>query len=368
MTQQQTAKTQGHEAKAYPRFSASDRLEHFVLIISFTMLGVTGLPQRYVDHELARDFIALLGGIEGVRLMHRFFATMLMAGAIYHGGTVSYKLYVRGASLDMLPSLKDARDALHTLLHNLGLRKQPPAMPRYNFGEKAEYLALVWGTIIMIITGFMLWNPIATAKILPGVIVPIAQAAHSAEALLAVASIIIWHMYNVHIKRFNRSMFTGYISHEEMEEEHALELQKIEQGQAKPSLPPAVMARRRRRFIPYAIVMTAILVTGLLYFVSFEDTALETVPRQPEFAVNEIDASQGDAAQGAALWAALPCATCHGEQGEGVPPIPAIDQTALDIQAFAVAVRVGPADMPAFNSAQVSDTDIAHLYAYLTAP
>jgi hypothetical protein len=40
-----------------------------------------------------------------------------------------------------------------------------------------------------------------------------------------VLSILTWHFYNVHVKRFNRSMFTGYISHAEMEEEHALELE-----------------------------------------------------------------------------------------------------------------------------------------------
>ncbi|MBZ0306310.1 MAG: cytochrome c, partial [Anaerolineae bacterium] len=75
----------------------------------------------------------------------------------------------------------------------------------------------------------------------------------------------------------------------------------------------------------------------------------------------------GDTAKGESLWSSLPCQECHGEKGEGVYPIPAIQRTELDIQQFAEAVRRGPADMPAFTHHQVSDEEIAHLYAYLTS-
>lgn len=351
----------------YRRFSASDRMEHAVLLLSFTMLALTGLPQRYAEYQISKEWIDLLGGIESVRLLHRFFATMLMAGAIYHGGTVTYKIYVRGVRLTMLPSWLDVRNARDFLMYNLGFRKEHPRMPRYNFGEKAEYLALVWGTIVMIVTGFMLWNPIATTKVLPGEIVPIAQLAHSAEAVLAVLSIIIWHMYNVHIKRFNRAMFTGKLSREAMLEEHALELEEIERGTAKVVVPPEILEKRKRRFWPYAVVMTLLLTAGLVWFVTLEDTALETVPRQPPQAAGEIDATIGDAALGADLWASLDCGDCHGESGEGVYPVPAISRTRLNIDSFATAIRRGPADMPAYSTARVSDEEIAHLYAYLTS-
>ncbi len=82
----------------------------------------------------------------------------------------------------------------------------------------------------MIITGFMMWNPIATARFLPGDFIPAAKAAHGGEALLAVLAIIVWHMYGVHIKHFNKSMFTGKISEEEMLDEHPLELADIKAG------------------------------------------------------------------------------------------------------------------------------------------
>lgn len=351
--------------KTYTRFSASDRMEHFVLIISFTMLGVTGLPQRYGDVELAKQFIDLLGGIESVRVMHRFFAVMLMAVSIYHGGAVSYKLFVRRVRLSMIPSLTDLRHAWQYFLYNLGLRKEHPKMPRFNFGEKAEYLAVVWGTLLMVITGFMLWNPVVTARFISGEVIPAARAAHSAEAFLAIAAIVIWHMYNVHIKRFNRAIFTGQISYEAMEEEHALELEDIEQGRVHQPPPMEVMLRRQQVFTVYAAIMTAILAGGLVYFVSLEDTAIETVSRQSFEQINDIDVTEGNATLGEIVWLEQNCNSCHGATGEGVYPVPPLARTTSDPQAFAIAVRRGPADMPGYPVNEISDEEIAHLYVWL---
>jgi formate dehydrogenase gamma subunit len=357
--------TMATNEKTYTRFSASDRMEHLVLIVSFTMLGVTGLPQRYGEYELAKQFIDVLGGIESVRVMHRFFAVMLMAVSIYHGGAISYKLFVRRVRLSMIPSLKDIRDAWQYFLYNLGLHKEHPKMPRFNFGEKAEYLAVVWGTILMVITGFMLWNPVITARYVSGEVIPAARAAHSAEAFLAIAAIVIWHMYNVHIKRFNRSIFTGEISQEAMEEEHALELEEIERGYQYQPPPLEVMVRRQQAFTVYASIVTAILVGGLVYFVSLEDTAIETVPRQSFEQINDIDVTEGNASLGEIVWLEQECNLCHGDTGEGVYPVPPLAQTTSDPQAFAIAIRRGPADMPGYPVNQISDEEIAHLYVWL---
>ncbi len=357
------SQTQTSAKKTYKRFSASDRFEHLALLMSFTLLGLTGLPQRYADYQLARDVLDLLGGIESVRFMHRFFAVMLMGTSIYHGGALTYKFYVRRIRFSMLPTIKDGTDAIGVFMYNMGLRKVHPKMPRFNFGEKMEYLAVVWGTLIMVFTGFLLWNPIAGSKIFGGEAIPVAKVAHSAEALLAVLSILIWHMYNVHIKRFNKAIFTGYIDHEAMEEEHGAELEEIEAGFALPEVEPDVLKRRRKAFWLYAPIMTVIMVSGLIYFVAFEDTALETIPRQPVDQVNEIDMRDANPDVGALVWEEQQCSRCHGETGEGMAPIPPL--RSQDVQQFAAGIRRGPADMPAFPPSKVSDQDIANLYAWL---
>lgn len=368
---EQTAPTPAPEAeqKAYPRFTAAERFEHVILLVSFTGLALTGLPQKYASEAWAQTMISLMGGIESIRIVHRILASILMAEAIYHGGIITYKLFVLGRRATMIPGLRDVRDVLHWIGFNLGLRKSHPHLPRYNFGEKVEYLAVVWGTIIMVITGFMLWNPIATSSVLPGAAIPAARVAHGSEALLAVLSIVVWHMYNVHVRRFNRAMFTGKLDREAMAEEHGEELEAIEKGETAPELPAEVIAARKRRFWPYATVMTVILVSGLIWFITFEQTAINTIPSpladtRPQLTVSE---DVGNPAEGAALWQTLECQACHGENAEGTGRSINVflAGTRISFSAFVDAVRRGPADMHPFSQEQLSDEQLAHLYVWL---
>lgn len=354
--------------KYYTRFGAAERMEHMVLLVSFTMLAVTGLPQRYADYQLAKEVIDILGGIESVRVLHRFFAILLIGVAIYHGGALSYKVYVHGDRLSMIPGLGDLRHVIQYVLHNLGLRKEHPRMPRYNFGEKIEYLAVVWGTLVMIITGFMMWNPVATNEFLPGGIIPIARTAHSFEAVLAVLSILIWHMYNVHLKRFNQAMFTGKMSQTVMEEEHFEELEAIEKGEARLDIPVDILTRRKRRFFPYAVGMSLLLITGLVFFVTFESSSIETVPRQARVIIAPVATPEGgQATLGGELWQTVRCVNCHGEDAQGIEGIaPAIKGTDITFQEFFTQVRLGKGEMPAFSTGEIPDGYLRHIWTWLT--
>ncbi len=264
---------------AFHRFDHWQRLEHGLLMISFTLLAISGLPQKYADNNWGAFLIHLLGGIEFTRKIHHTSAIVLMLGSIYHLVAVSYKIFVLRAPLTMLPGWQDAKDAWQTLLYNIGLAEAMPKMGRYTFGEKTEYWAVVWGTVLMIITGFMLWDPIAVTRLLPGQFIPAAKAAHGAEAILAVLAILTWHFYNVHLKHFNKSIFTGTLSRRTMEEEHPLELSAIEAGQNRQPVVPVVLQRRRRIFVPLATVIVVALLLGMYIFVTFEHTAITTVPR-----------------------------------------------------------------------------------------
>lgn len=263
----------------YKRFTRAQRIEHILLFTSFTTLVLTGIPQLYSMTLWGSIVIWLFGGIEMVRIIHRGAAVLLMLETIYHGGIVTYKVFVRRVSLTMMPGWQDVVDGFHALGYNLGLAKTPPRMGRFTFGEKVEYWAVIWGTVIMVLTGFMLWNPIATTRFLPGQAIPAAKAAHGGEAVLALLSIITWHIYHVHIKHFNRSIFTGRISRHEMEEEHPLELAAIEAGITDRAVDPVALRRRRLIFYPVAIVISVTLLLGLYWFVTFEQTAITTLPR-----------------------------------------------------------------------------------------
>jgi cytochrome b subunit of formate dehydrogenase/mono/diheme cytochrome c family protein len=264
--------------KTYRRFDRSQRIEHAVFLISFTILGITGLAQKFATSAGGEFLIRLMGGIEITRIIHRAAAIVLMVVAIYHILGLLYRVFVRRVKLSIMPVLQDLRDLMQDVLFYLGLRNSRARYGRYSYVEKAEYWALVWGTIIMAITGFMMWNPISSARLLPGETIPAAKAAHGGEALLAVSAVILWHFYHVHIRHLNLSMFTGWLSRKEMEHEHPAELDDIDAGLVPPEPAPEVIRRREAVYIPIAAVLALILGFSLFAFVTFEETAIETVP------------------------------------------------------------------------------------------
>ena len=267
-------------ARTYERFPLVRRIEHLTMLLSFTILGLTGLPQKYPDAGLSIGVLKVLGGIEGLRAIHHVAAIVMLLGTIWHLLYFGYISYVKRSRLSMLPSFQDAKDAWGAFAYNIGLSKKFPQMGRYTFEEKMEYWAFVWGTIVMVATGFMMWNPISTAKYLPGQFIPAAKAAHGGEAVLAVLAIIVWHLYGVHIKRFNKSMFTGQMEEDAMLHEHPLELADIKAGINERPVDSATLRKRERVFFPVAAVLGILMLSGVYGFVNAEDTALETTERQ----------------------------------------------------------------------------------------
>jgi len=264
--------------KTFVRFPLAQRIEHILLLVSFSTLGITGLIQKFIHVDISLWIIELLGGVSAVRVIHRVAATIFLLEIIYHFVVMGYKLYVHRVEMTMLPGIKDVKDGFQAIGYNLGKAKARPKLGRFTFDEKVEYWAMMWGNLVMIITGFMLWNPIKTTDILPGVFIPAAKAAHGAEAVLAVLAILIWHMYHVHLRHFNKSIFTGKMTRHEMQEEHALELEKIEAGIVKNTPSENILKKRRIIYFPLAAILSIVGLVGVYLFVTVEKTAISTVP------------------------------------------------------------------------------------------
>jgi cytochrome b subunit of formate dehydrogenase len=274
----QTRTVKKTQPRLYERFHWAQRVAHAFLLTSFSLLGITGLPQKFATSGWAQAMIRFFGGIETTRLIHHISAIVLILLAIYHTLDIGYKIFVRRVRLTMLPGIKDIKDALQAFLFNIGLKKSRPQMSRYTFEEKAEYWALIWGTVIMGITGFLMWNPITSTRLFPGEVIPAAKAAHGGEALLAVMAIVVWHMYHVHIKRFNKAMFTGKQSEVEMLHDHPIELADIKAGIADRPVDPKTLHKRQAIYFPIAGVLAVAMLFGVYGFIGGEKTAITTVP------------------------------------------------------------------------------------------
>ncbi len=67
----------------------------------------------------------------------------------------------------------------------------------FNYAEKAEYWAFMWGTAVMVVSGFILWFNNFSLSHFPTWISDAATAIHFYEAILATFSILVWHFYMV---------------------------------------------------------------------------------------------------------------------------------------------------------------------------
>ncbi len=228
--------------RVFVRFTLSQRIEHAIQIVSFTTLVLTGIAQKYNTHVAAEWIIQLFGGIEMTRTIHRVMGIVLIIESVVHVAIIGWAFLKGRREFRMLPNFQDVRDAIQMVLYFVGLRKHRARFDRYDFRQKAEYWALVWGTVVMVITGLMMWFPVETTAFLPGEMIPAARAAHSGEGLLAFLAILIWHMYSAHLAPevfpFDATMFTGKISEERMIHEHPLEYERlIAQSPAKSPAP-----------------------------------------------------------------------------------------------------------------------------------
>lgn len=213
----------------YQRFNLHHRIQHFFMAFGFTGLVITGWPMRFPELTVSKIACSVVGGVEVVGIIHRVLGVSLIAVSIYH---VAYlvAMFFRGhRSVAMLPSIVDAKEALGDVMYWLGLRKERPRFSRYNWIEKVEYYAVVWGTAVMILSGIIIWVPQFFTNYLPTWVVAASVIVHGYEALLAGLAIFLWHFYWVHLHPsvYPMSMvwLTGKLTEKEMRHHHPRELE-----------------------------------------------------------------------------------------------------------------------------------------------
>lgn len=222
------------------RFDKWQRLQHTLGMLVFTLLVVTGLPQKFSDAAWARAVLGFFGGVNLARYFHRAAGVAFAVLVVVHFGKAAWGLLGRKVDLSMVFTRKDLLDASLALRHQLGLTPEHPRYDRFEYKQKFEYWGLVLGGMIMIVTGLILMYPTWATRLMPGDFIPMSKVAHGNEAVMATLVIVFWHMYNAHLAPevfpFDRSIFTGKISRERMEHEHPLELARLE-AQAKAATP-----------------------------------------------------------------------------------------------------------------------------------
>jgi len=213
--------------KVFQRFTHSQRWEHWILLFSFTVLLLTGLPQKYRSATWSQQLLATPEQLSLIRTIHHIAAIVLILEVIYHLGKAIYQMARRRMPDDMFVSWQDFRDAGRMLAYLLFLRKDKPAYGKYSFEEKVTYWFIFIGIGIMLVSGLIIWFPEIVTRVFPGGIIPAAKLAHSTEAIVAGIFVVIWHFFHVHLQRLNLSIFTGKINEKDLKTYHTLEYEHL---------------------------------------------------------------------------------------------------------------------------------------------
>ena len=228
--------------KKYLRMTLNERFQHVNLFINFTLLVITGFALKYPEAFWVTPITDAPLGMTFRGFLHRLCGVAILTLSGYHLLYCAFTERGRGIIKDMIPGLKDAKDIWETLKNNFFINRPAKEikMGRFNFREKSEYLGLIWGTIVMTVTGFILWFKTEWLMYFPMWTYDVARAIHFYEAILATLTIIVWHFYSVvfnpDIYPMSWAWITGDLTEHEMKLEHGLELEKIkarERGELK---------------------------------------------------------------------------------------------------------------------------------------
>jgi cytochrome b subunit of formate dehydrogenase len=210
------------------RMTTNQRWQHIILFTSFFVLVITGFALKFPDSAFAH----VVGLSEHLRsLIHRIAGVGLIAVGMYHAFYVMAAREGRRLLRDIAPAPRDAFDAVSAMLYYLGLRSQKPQFRRFNYAEKAEYWALVWGTVLMGVTGVMLWAKVWVGNLLARWWVDVATAIHYYEAILATLAILVWHFYQVFfdpdVYPMNSAWLDGKMPIDHYRHEHELDAETL---------------------------------------------------------------------------------------------------------------------------------------------
>lgn len=222
----------------YLRMSANERVQHFLLLSSFIVLVITGFALKFPEAFWVKGIAAVIGQntFEARSIIHRVASVVLVIASAYH---LYYILFTaRGKQLlkDFLPGKQDITDFINSMKYLAGKSDIKPLYGRFSYIEKMEYWAVVWGTFIMGITGVILWFENFFLKYVTNTGMDISSAIHYYEAILASLAIVVWHFYfiflNPDVYPMNKAWLKGYLTKEEMEKEHPLELAELEKKES----------------------------------------------------------------------------------------------------------------------------------------
>jgi cytochrome b subunit of formate dehydrogenase len=229
----------------YWRLNLFHRFIHVLVMVSFAGSTVSGMALKFRTATWARVAMQLMGGVPGEAWLHRVCAIIIAFYCLLHFVFIIFYVAKHKTEVFRGPSMlgrpQDVVDLWNNFLYFIG-KKPRPKFGRFTYWEKFDYWAVFWGVLIIGLSGLVLWFPELSTRFLPGIAINVAQIMHSDEAVLAVGFIFVVHMFNTHLRPgkfpIDMSIFTGKVSEEELQTDHALEWERMQED-------PSLMEKAR---------------------------------------------------------------------------------------------------------------------------
>jgi cytochrome b subunit of formate dehydrogenase len=256
------------------RFTPWQRATHAMLALSVFGLVLTGMPLKYSTSFWAGPLIWLFGGPDFAGTIHRVCAVMFfMSGAMHMAGLIGGLIkrdFTPPFSPDgILPRITDLRQVPQNIRYLRG-KGPKPEFAKFSYFEKFDYMAEVWGLVVIGGSGLIMWFPVKASQFLPGWTVNAALIFHSYEALLAMGFLFTIHFINTHLRPdvfpVDRVIFSGSMPAHEVEERYAGWWQRVLANPSRYVVPGEESKTKALHFLSGTFLFVGFTIFGLAMF------------------------------------------------------------------------------------------------------
>jgi formate dehydrogenase subunit gamma len=181
------------------RYRAEDRINHWVIAITFILLALSGLA---LFHPSMYWLTNLFGGGQWTRILHPFVGVLMFVAFAW----LALKFWQHNVLVDNDRRwLRQWRDVVNNR------EDQLPEVGRYNAGQKLLFWVMVACMAVLILSGVIIWQPYF-APAFPITLTRIASLLHALAAFLLILGIIV-HIYAaLWVKGSIGAMTRGYVT------------------------------------------------------------------------------------------------------------------------------------------------------------
>ena len=192
-----------------PRYSASERTNHWLIVLFFTVAALSGLA---FFHPSLFFLSAFVGGGTWARILHPFMGLLMSLCFLV--------MFVRLWRHNVITAA-DREWLKHSAQMLRGDKSGMPPAGRYNGGQKQVFWVMAFSLAVLVVTGFMFWQP-WFANAFPILLRRIAVLLHALSATVLVLSVIV-HVYAaIWVKGTIRAMTRGTVTEGWARQNHPL--------------------------------------------------------------------------------------------------------------------------------------------------